>query len=926
MDKFIVSILLLFFFNLCYQNAEAQGNTTRFSDRAKDLYEKGNYSEIIPYANTKIEELLNEQDLDSLEISKLYMHQTAAYYKLRENKKSIEISKKGLAYCPNTDQGKNTEAGILYWRSFPEFFLNKPYASYESKKSAVELLKTIENPDLEFLTGAYAELSLDMAFMGYLDKAFNYIEKAIETNKVKNENARHNNNYSLDEDLKLWLLFKKAQVINKKINLKYSEEDQNEIKNTLEKYNQFIKQNPDYWPDLNRIMYGIIYSYYGNSFLTNSKNYRYPDSALYYYNKATQQFSKEDNPYQYNLVIYNKSRAHETKGDYKKALDIIEKLILDDKNPNSSSYGTYKTELLLKLNKIEEWKKLVYQSIASIHDGRDTLKTDFSNFVPSTSINQTNDILSVAESIEGDYLKKPYFKNLKNRLYGLATEQFKTSYRFSTFNSRLEIYYKKILNANMEIILNNEATDSLAVIKLLNDTENIENRLAWQKFSKSRQMVNLPDVDSIESVEFKIRQKLVEAKQNKNTKKVDSLLEELNQHINRIEMSNPQYSNFVKASFDAKKFQSKINQDEVILKYSFFRDQFAIFEIYKEDIKILLKPYGDQERQLIKTHIEQVKERKTSLKQNEELAKLLLPKNISEFNKITIIPDKAIYQLPFETLLYKNKYLVESKSIRYSSHLRFIFLDKNETKEFNKPIVNIFAPDYPDENVFSSTRQGLNYLEGAQKEAKAISKIFDATAFIGSKATKQKFLDHKSDGTIMHLAMHATMNSIIPDLSHFNFPNNEKLHIEELYALNLPLDLAVLGACNTAAGKEDNTLNINSLHRAFNYAGTSATIASLWEVPDKSSSQIMISFYEHLSQNKSKSEALQLAKSDYLKSAKSPKLKHPYYWAGFVLYGSDTPVADSTQNWTWILLISIFILSVLFIIYKSKVKKRQSTN
>ena len=922
MGKTLVSILLLLFINLFYQFAGAQGNTIPFSEQAKNLYEKGNYSELIPYANTKIEELQNKQNKDSLEISKLYMHQTASYYKLRENKKSIEISKKGLAYCPKTDHGKNTEAGILFWRSFPEYFLNKPYASYESKKRAVELLNSVEEQDLEFLTGAYAELSLDMAFMGYLDKASNYIEKAIETNKIKNEKARNSNNYSLEDDLKLWLLFKKAQVINKKINLKYSEENQQEIKNTLEKYNQFKKQNPDYWPDLNRIMYGIIYSYYGNSFLTNSKNYRYPDSALYYYNKATQQFSKEDNPYQYNLVIYNKSRAHEAKGNYTKALEIIEKLILDDKNPNSSSYGTYKTGLLLKLNKIEQWKKLVYQSIASIHDGQDTLQTDFSNFVPSTSINQTDDILSVAESIEGDYLKKPYFKNLKNRLYGMATEQFKNSYRFSTFNSRLEIYYKKILNGNIEIILNNEATDSLALIKLLNDTENIENRLAWQKFSKSRQMVNLPDVDSIESVEFKIRQNLVEAKQNKNTKKVDSLLEELNQHIDRIEMSNPQYSDFVKASFDVKKFQSKINQDEVILKYSFFRDQFAIFEISKEDIKLFLKPWGNEEKKLVNTHIEQIKERKSSLKQNEQLAKLLLPQNISNFNKITIIADKPIYQLPFESLLYKNKYLVENKSIRYSSHLRFIFLDNNKTKkEIEKPIVNIFAPDYSDGNLTSSTRQGLNNLEGAQKEAEAIKNIFNAKAFIGNEATKQIFLDHKSDGSIMHLAMHATMNPINPDLSHFNFPNNEKLHIEELYALNLPLDLAVLGACNTAVGKEDNTLNINSLHRAFSYAGTTATIASLWEVPDESTSQIMISFYEHLSQNKSKSEALQLAKSDYLKSAKSPKLKHPYYWAGFVLYGTDKPVVNSNLSLLWYS-IPIILIICLFILYFYSKQKR----
>lgn len=915
MTKKTVSIVFLIFTIISYQNLFSQNNSVRFSDRAEKLFASREYSKIIPYANSNIEKLLNKSNIDSLEISKLYMHLTGSYYKLRENEKSIEISKKAIAYCPNTDEGKNVEARILYWRSFPEYFLNRPYASYESKKKAVEILKSLKNPNLEFLTGAYAELSLDMAFMGYLEKASNYIEKAIETNKIKNENARNNNNYSLDEDLELWLLFKKAQVINKKLNLKYSEENQQEIRNTLKKYNRFKKQNPNYWPDINRIMYGVIYSYYGNSFLTNSKTYRQPDSALYYYDKATQQFDKEDNPYQYNLVIYNKSRAHEAKGEYKKALDIIEKLILDDKNPNSSSYSTYKTGLLLNLNKIDEWKKLVYQSLARIHNAQDTLKTDFSNFIPSTSINQTDDILSVAESIEGDYLKKPYFKNLKIKLYELATEQFKTSYRFSTFNSRLQIYYKRVLKGNIEMILNNKVKDSLAVIKLLNDTENIENRLAWQKFSKSRQMVNLPAVDSIEDVEFKIRRNLVVAKQNKSTKKIDSLLEELNQHLKRVEMNNPQYSDFVKASFDVKKFQNTIPEDEVILKYCFFRNEFAIFEISKKNIEVFLKPWGEKERNSIKAQINQIKHRKSSIKQNKELAKILLPKNISDFNKITIIADKPINQLPFETLIFNNKYLIESKSIRYSSHLRFIFLDNNRNKkDLAKPIVNIFAPDYPDENTTSSTRNDLNNLKGAKNEAKAIKNVFNAKAYIGQKATKNEFLKHKSDGTVLHLAMHATMNQLKPELSHFNFPNEEKLHIEELYALKLPLDLAVLGACNTAVGKEDNTLNINSLHRAFNYAGTKATIASLWEVPDKSTSQIMISFYEHLKEGKNKSSALQHAKIDYLKNTNIEKLKHPYYWAGFVLYGDDSPVVETSQSWVWFLMgfVAMFICLVFF--------------
>ena len=92
--------------------------------------------------------------------------------------------------------------------------------------------------------------------------------------------------------------------------------------------------------------------------------------------------------------------------------------------------------------------------------------------------------------------------------------------------------------------------------------------------------------------------------------------------------------------------------------------------------------------------------------------------------------------------------------------------------------------------------------------------------------------------------MHATIEEDNSSLSYFDFSNDEKLYLEELYALNIPADLAVLSACNTAVGQEDSSLSINSLQRAFNYAGTKATIASLWEVPDESTSQIMIAFYQ----------------------------------------------------------------------------------
>lgn len=167
------------------------------------------------------------------------------------------------------------------------------------------------------------------------------------------------------------------------------------------------------------------------------------------------------------------------------------------------------------------------------------------------------------------------------------------------------------------------------------------------------------------------------------------------------------------------------------------------------------------------------------------------------------------------------------------------------------------------------------------------------------------------------MAMHATMGEDNPEFSHFNFPNKEQLYLEELYALNIPADLAVLSACNTGIGKVDVASGMASLQRALNFAGTKATVASLWEVPDNTTSTIIISFYNYLKKGKTKSKALQLAKRDYLKNTKDEVLKHPYYWAGFVLYGDDAPITSGVSNFWWVTL-AIILLIIAAIFFKRK--------
>src|SRR3546814_8253178 len=77
----------------------------------------------------------------------------------------------------------------------------------------------------------------------------------------------------------------------------------------------------------------------------------------------------------------------------------------------------------------------------------------------------------------------------------------------------------------------------------------------------------------------------------------------------------------------------------------------------------------------------------------------------------------------------------------------------------------------------------------------------------------------------------------------------------------------------------------------------------------------MVSFYKNLKQGKNKAQALQQAKLTYLNNAKNEKLKHPFYWAGFILSGDDSPIHFPGPFWKQpIFGISLFsILAIVLI-------------
>jgi CHAT domain-containing protein/tetratricopeptide (TPR) repeat protein len=144
---------------------------------------------------------------------------------------------------------------------------------------------------------------------------------------------------------------------------------------------------------------------------------------------------------------------------------------------------------------------------------------------------------------------------------------------------------------------------------------------------------------------------------------------------------------------------------------------------------------------------------------------------------------------------------------------------------------------------------------------------------------------------IIHFATHGLLNARHPELSGVVLslvdeqgqPQDGFLRLHEIYNLDLPAELVVLSACQTALGKEIRGEGVVGLVRGFMYAGAPRVVASLWKVDDSATAKMMEHFYRGmLKEGLRPAEALRRAQMAMLRQN---RWQSPYYWAGFVLLG-----------------------------------------
>jgi CHAT domain-containing protein len=244
---------------------------------------------------------------------------------------------------------------------------------------------------------------------------------------------------------------------------------------------------------------------------------------------------------------------------------------------------------------------------------------------------------------------------------------------------------------------------------------------------------------------------------------------------------------------------------------------------------------------------------------------------------LLVVPHGVLHYLPFNALHDGDRFLVQSYAIRLLPAATVLKFLQAAPPERPGTLLALGNPDLGNKDYD---------LPFAQAEAEAVAKtMLHSRALLRGDASRAAFRKYSSDFQFIHIASHGDFEPEQPlDSSVLLAPegtDDGRLTVSDLYSMRIGADLVTLSGCETGLGRIANGDDVVGLTRGFLYAGTRTIVASLWQVEDQATGELMIAFYRSLAKGLAKRDALRAAQIEQLR-----KQPHPFYWAAFQLTGS----------------------------------------
>ena len=255
---------------------------------------------------------------------------------------------------------------------------------------------------------------------------------------------------------------------------------------------------------------------------------------------------------------------------------------------------------------------------------------------------------------------------------------------------------------------------------------------------------------------------------------------------------------------------------------------------------------------------------------------------------LVFVLDGAFRNVPMAALYDGKQYLMEKYAVALNLGLQL--LNPKATSQSSKLealIAGLVEPPPDFQDRYSS-------LPEVKTEVKLIQQAGVKTRILLDQAFDSKSLAQAVRSlpfNVVHLATHGRFSSQANDT--YILAADGPIYVDKFDTLlrdrgqtrSEPIELLVLSACQTAEGDNRATLGLAGVAIR---AGARSTLASLWQVDDRSTALLMGEFYRELATLKvTKAEALRRAQRALLeKFPEHPEYSRPQHWAAYVLVGN----------------------------------------
>jgi CHAT domain-containing protein/Tfp pilus assembly protein PilF len=300
-----------------------------------------------------------------------------------------------------------------------------------------------------------------------------------------------------------------------------------------------------------------------------------------------------------------------------------------------------------------------------------------------------------------------------------------------------------------------------------------------------------------------------------------------------------------------------------------------------------------------------------------------------KLKRLVVIPDGPLGGLPFETLIVQAgenpQYLLDiGPPIEYAPSAT-ILMNLQERRQTGKSgatsVLTVGDARYPPAapagqggslaDLAASSRYAgvggrLGELPFTKEEVAWVAKVFiksgvKVTELLRDQATEANVCRGSSGQKILHLACHGLVDqaygnlfgalALTPGPNAANQSDDGFLTLAEIYRLHLDdTQLAILSACDTNLGPQQDGEGVYALSRGFLVAGARRVVASNWLVDDEAAASLIGRFCGEVAADEEKDAAVDYAEA--LWRAKRWVRHHegwesPYYWGTFVLIGPN---------------------------------------